>query len=300
MDASRRPEFPRSPAERIPAPRAGWRRGLGAEERGREGAAGPRALARIRVILVEPTGPLNVGSTARAMANFGLSDLCVVGGPRLDHPQALEMSVSGKPILQAATRVATLEEACADLSFLVGTTARSRHRVSTLRADEAAPLVIEEAGRGRVGLVFGREDHGLSSDELRRMHRVIAIETAPECRALNLAQAVLLIAYEIFRASEAPGLLAHSAEGPLLRHEQVTRLLAGFRQALDVLGIRKPSSRVAIDQTLERLLALGPMQTRDARILFAMVRRVIALEGEAASDDLLLEPDGTEEPDATD
>jgi TrmH family RNA methyltransferase len=232
-------------------------------------------LSRIHVVLVEPTGPLNVGSAARAMANFGLSRLRIIKGPPTDHPQCRAMATHAQDVLAEARRCSTLEEALSGATFIVGTTARGRHRVQALPPRETARRIVEEARRGEVAILFGREDHGLSKEELRRAHVVTAVETAPRCRALNLAQAVLLISYEIFAATGARGQIVTSDEGPLLREEQRVRLRELFIEALGCVGIVHSGTEVAMRQSVERLLALGPMQSRDARTLFGLTREVV-------------------------
>jgi len=231
-------------------------------------------LAQIHVVLVEPQGPRNVGSVARAMRNFGLGHLRLVKGPPLDHPETLEMGVKAGEILRRAHQVETLPAALEGLTCVIGTTAKRRYRLPTLRPKEAAQRILKEAARGQVGLLFGREDHGLDGSELRLAHDVVAIETAPECRALNISQAVLLLAYEIWLASGACGVVATSPPGRLLTGEMRDLLKEELLDALAATGLSHGGNAIAMRQTMERLLALGPMQTRDARVLFAFARRV--------------------------
>lgn len=241
-------------------------------------------LDRIRVILVEPRGPLNVGAAARAMKNFGLGRLVLVG----DHvdprgAEARRMAVRSDEILEAAEVLPTLDDALAEVTLAVGTTARMRHRRHARGAREAAPEILRAAGRGDVALVFGREDHGLSKEELARCHRVIAIPTSPERMSLNLSQAVMLTAYELFTASDAAAVSAGSDEGNLLDGRQWQRLYDEVLASCEETGYAHAGNRAAIEQSLRRLLRLGPIQTRDARHLFGLVRRmhkIIAGEAE--------------------
>lgn len=230
-------------------------------------------MGRIAVVLVEPRGPLNVGSAARAMANFGLGDLRIVNGPPRDHEDARNMAVHGEAVLDAAVEHGSLRDAIADATFVVATTAKRRHRLPALPAAEGARRIVEEAGRGRVAILFGRENHGLHARELALAHAAIAIGTAPECRALNLAQAVLLVAYEVFRSADSRTTRAASEDGPLLRMDQREHLRSELAAALSHLGILHGGSENACLQSLDRILALGPMQSRDARLLFTLARR---------------------------
>lgn len=214
------------------------------------------------------------------MHNFGLSDLSIVNGPRADHPDALAMAVTAGGLLRNATTDQDLDGALASATFVVATTAKRRYRLPTLRPRDAAERLIDEASRGRVAIMFGREDHGLDDAELRRAHATLAIETAPECRALNLSQAVLLIAYELWLAADAKGVVATSGHGRVITTDMRDRLHQELLQALRDIGILHDGTDVACTQSIQRILALGPMQTRDARVLFALARRVHRLLGD--------------------
>jgi TrmH family RNA methyltransferase len=240
-------------------------------------AEAPAHGPRIATVLVAPQGPRNVGAVARALLNFGLTELRLVGGVDPLDPAAREAAVNALPLLEAARRTESLGEAIADATFVVGTTARRRARREVLGARAAAPRILEEAARGRVALLFGQEDHGLGADALAACHAVISIPTDPRCRALNLAQSVLLIAYEIFTAAGNPGRDAGTDPGPVIESGTRTRLEALLEEALRHLGILTPSSEIACHGSLARILSLGPMQTRDARLLFTLARRILAM-----------------------
>ena len=241
-------------------------------------AIASRALENIELVLVSPQGPRNVGAVARAIVNFGLGGLRMVDGPPPDHPEVVMMAVKGRSVLERALCVGSVDEAVRDCTLLVGTTARRRGRQPTVTPREAAPRILEEARRGKVGILFGREDRGLRGADLRRCHEVIAIEVSPACRALNLAQAALIIAYELFTAAGAEKEEVSSDPGRLVTQEMLRLLKHDLTRALEILGITHEGTRIPHDQSLDRLLALGPIQTRDARVLFALARRIQALE----------------------
>jgi TrmH family RNA methyltransferase len=223
---------------------------------------------------VEPRGPRNVGSVARALKNFGMSGLVVVNGPRLNHQEATAMAVNAGDLLRSARTPENLSEAIADATFVVATTAKRRYRLPTLRPREAGERIVEQAARGRVAILFGREDHGLDDAELRLAHETIAIETAPDCRALNISQAVLLVAYEVWLAAGTRGAVAESGAGRLITTDMRDRLETELLGALEDVGIMHDGNDVACEQSIQRLMTLGPMQTRDARVLFALARRI--------------------------
>jgi TrmH family RNA methyltransferase len=230
------------------------------------------ALDAIRVVLVEPTGPRNVGASARALRNFGLSRLVLVNPPPIDEIECLQMATNAHDVLRSAKVVGSLEEALAGAAFFVGTTARARDRIATRTPAEAAPDIVSAARGSEVAILFGPERTGLSSTELARCQLVLSIRTGDQHASLNVAQAVLVVAYEIFGASGALGQTASSEPGRMLTHEMRSYLEAELMRACDKLGVSKEPTREANRKSLERLLAAGPIQTRDARVLFALAR----------------------------
>jgi tRNA/rRNA methyltransferase len=167
------------------------------------------ALSRVRVVLVEPQEPMNVGAVARAMRNFGLARLYLVNpAPRVGPPWAREaywLAVHAEEILDRAVAVDSLMEALADVQLVVATTGRPRelYPAPVVPAWEVPARVLSV--EGEVALVFGRETFGLTNDELALAHVIGTIPTAPEQPSLNLAQAVVVFAYELFKAVVGEG-----------------------------------------------------------------------------------------------
>lgn len=167
-------------------------------------------LDGIRIVLVEPAGPLNVGAIARVMKNFGLRQLTLVN-PQCDPlgPEARRMAVHAQDILAHANRVQTLPAALAGCRRAVATTARSRHF--------EAPLELPETGLSwlltgeSAALIFGPEDRGLNNQELCQAQRYLKIPTDDAYPALNLAQAVAICSYECSRLSQRQPAVAASA-----------------------------------------------------------------------------------------
>lgn len=168
-------------------------------------------LAPIRIVLVEPAGPLNVGSVARVMANMGLCHLVLVN-PQCD-PQGEEaqrMAVHAQDLLASAQTVTTLPEALVGCRRAIATTARSRTLGPPLEAPEAVlPWLVTATGEPNA-LIFGPEDRGLSNQELNYAQRWLGIPSDPTYASLNLAQAVAVCSYELARVvrprSPAPSL----------------------------------------------------------------------------------------------
>src|SRR3954452_4627136 len=156
------------------------------------------------VILVEPQMGENIGSAARAMANFGLGRLRIVK-PREEwpNPQARQMASGADRVLDDAVVYATLHEAIADCSFVLATTARAHDQAKPVvdaaeAAREAAPRV---AAGETVGILFGRERIGLETHEVALADRIVTLPVNPAFASLNLGQAVVIVAYEWFKLS---------------------------------------------------------------------------------------------------
>lgn len=167
----------------------------------------PESLANVRVVLVEPQTAGNIGSTARAMKTMGLSRLTLVNPVEFRTvPEARWLAHGADDVLDAAMIVPSLDEALTGVVFAVGTTNRPRGTwlspIYPLR--KAAPEIIAVAQQHPVALLFGREDRGLLNDELERCHLIVHIPAACLYPALNLAQAVMVCAYETFMASLNP------------------------------------------------------------------------------------------------
>ena len=153
-------------------------------------------------MLVEPAGPLNVGSVARLCANYNIEDLRLVA-PRCDpgDPEAVRMAVHGDVVLQHASIFPSLLEAVADCAQVVASCGRIDHGEIPLQSpEEIAPWIQESRGQGlRSALVFGREDRGLSNQELLISHRIVKLHTGDVYPSLNLSHAVAVVLHELER-----------------------------------------------------------------------------------------------------
>jgi TrmH family RNA methyltransferase len=164
-----------------------------------------RLLARIRIVLVEPQHPGNVGAAARAMKTMGLSDLALVRPEKFPHKDATDMAVGAADVLERAQVFSNLQAAIADCAYVVGSSARLRslpHNTTTPR--ELAPRLARDID-GRIALLFGPERVGLSNEDLESCHELVSVPADPEFRVLNLAAAVQILCYELRLAAE-PGL----------------------------------------------------------------------------------------------
>ena len=160
-------------------------------------------LSNIRIVLINTFHPGNVGAIARAMKNMGLTNLYLVDPNDYPSEEATSRAAGAVDLLENATIVSTLEEAIADCSLVIGTSARHRtFQLPIMNARECAESVIPEAVDHNVAIVFGRETTGLLNDEIAQCHRQVYIDANDEYPVLNISQAVQIVAYEIWMANQ--------------------------------------------------------------------------------------------------
>ena len=231
-------------------------------------------LENIRIVLVGSLYGGNVGSVCRAMANMGLRDLVLVAPARnLNLTEARMMAVAADAILESRREVATLEEAVGDCGLVMGTTVRPglyRQHVKTPR--EWAPSILASAAASRVALVFGREDRGLTNEELAICTNLIQIPSSPEYPSLNLAQAVLVCCYELFTASGtyAP-VVEKSPECPTKTREHMFRM---WRDMLLAIGFMNTQQADHMMLGIRRIFSRAPLTTDDVNILMGIARQM--------------------------
>ncbi|MGD1968588.1 MAG: RNA methyltransferase [Desulfobacterales bacterium] len=160
----------------------------------------------VSVILCRPRYPENIGAAARAMRNMGFDQLIVVDPQNCDLTRILKMAThAAGDVVEQMQVHADLQAALATFNYVVGTTARlGGQRQSVVPAHKLATELAAITEKNRVGLVFGPEDRGLTNEDLRLCHRLVNIPTA-EFSSLNLAQAVMIICYELRRHRSAQG-----------------------------------------------------------------------------------------------
>lgn len=159
-------------------------------------------LERTRIVLVNTSHPGNIGSVARAMKTMGLGELYLVGPAFFPHPKAIELATGATDVLDNAIVVETLAEAIGDCALVIGTSARMRTVPWPILAPrQMAELVRKESANSQTAIVFGREQSGLTNEELQCCHYHVQIPSIPTFSSLNIAAAVQVIAYELRLAS---------------------------------------------------------------------------------------------------
>ncbi|QBM16777.1 tRNA (cytidine/uridine-2'-O-)-methyltransferase TrmJ [Marinobacter sp. JH2] len=153
---------------------------------------------QIRIVLVESSHSGNIGAVARAMKNMGLGNLWLVSPASFPDETSYARSAGASDVLDRAQVVSSLDEAVADCVMVMGTSARGRKVPwPVIPPPDAAATAVQQSESGKVALVFGRENHGLSNEELQRCHYHIHIPSNPDYSSLNLAMAVQVISYEL-------------------------------------------------------------------------------------------------------
>lgn len=226
-----------------------------------------------RIVLVEPLYSGNVGSVCRAMANMGFSDLMLVAPRIVDGwEEGKKLAVHAGDLLSNRREVPTLEDAVADCAAVVGATARLglyRQHVRTPR--EWAPELLRTASQGRVALVFGREDNGLTNDEVARCTHLVRIPTDTDYISINLSQAVMICCYELFVASGA--FEAPEEKSPPVAATQRLRLQELWRQSMLAIGFMNGEKADHMMQGFQRIFSRGIRTEDDAHIMMGVARQ---------------------------
>lgn len=235
------------------------------------------AYDNVKVILVQPTHPGNVGAAARALKTMGLSRLSLVSPSGYPSADATARASGADDVLHAAQVVDSYEEALRGCGLVIGTSARPR----TIAWPELEPRVcaeklVEAAASGPVALVFGREHSGLTNAELDRCHYLVRIDANPAYSSLNLAAAVQVLAYEIRRAVEARGRAAATPELPevLASAEEMDGLFQHLQRVLTVTGFLSPAQPKQLMRRLRRLFNRARPDSTEVNILRGMLKSV--------------------------
>jgi tRNA/rRNA methyltransferase len=232
-------------------------------------------LSNLRVVLVSPRNPLNIGAAARAMFNLGFSRLRLVNPYGVAFREA-RSAIGAREILESAEEFQSMADAVADCKLVVGTTSIGHRGLEhTLhRLEQGAPLVRRQLQSGPVALLFGSEKFGLSNEDLAHCHWLMRIATADREHSMNLGQAVAVCLYELSRHELDPPAARARAPKPALAAdtEQITRLL------LDVLGRSgyiNPVTSASAENKVRRLVRRLDLGARDAPVVLGMLRQIL-------------------------
>jgi tRNA/rRNA methyltransferase len=231
-------------------------------------------LERIRIILVEPAGALNVGSVTRVMKNMGLRQLILVN-PQCNPygEEARRMAVHGSDILEQCQQVSNLPEALQDCQRAIATTSRQRHLPAALEPPRTVlPWLLEEDISG--ALIFGREDRGLSNEELNYAQRFAAIPANPDYPSLNLAQAVAICAYELHQAALTTPPTSQLPAAELAALDVLEGYYQHLQKTLLNIGYLYPHTAAARMEKFRRLYNRTNLSQEEVALLRGILRQV--------------------------
>jgi tRNA/rRNA methyltransferase len=230
-------------------------------------------LDPLRVVLVAARNPLNIGAAARAMSNFGFSQLRVVNPYNVAFREA-QSAVGAERLLKGAEQFDSVAAAVADCPLVVGTTAIGnripRHPVHLLPA--AAGKIRIRLRSGPVALLFGSEKWGLSNDDLSHCHWLLHVPARKEHRSMNVGQAVAVCLYEIAGRGAPAG---KPEKGLRAASERLERLTGILLEALHESGYIKPRSEALAEEKLRRLVRRLEIDSVDAEVLLGMVHKIL-------------------------
>lgn len=223
-------------------------------------------------ILVAPTEPGNIGAAARAVKNMGFRNLEMVNPVPYATPEAKALACGATDILHAARVYATLREAVSEKSLVVGTTRRrGSRRGIILPIASAAAEIAKSAAKNKVAILFGNEHNGLTNREIEACGLLATIPSNPAAPSVNLAQSVMLTAYELSRVKSA------RAGPPLVGSRDIQELMKRIRVTLDVLGYGKKGDRdlrADILRNVRRLIGRAGLTEWELGMIHGLCRRV--------------------------
>lgn len=233
------------------------------------------SLNNIRIVLVEPQTSGNIGSVCRVMMNMGITDLAVVHPhERHNWDEARKLACHADTLLDQRKTFQTLEEAIGDCSVVAASSARTGlYRDHALLPRDAAPVILDSAAHHRAALVFGREDTGLTNDELALCTHIINIPSSEIYRSLNLSHAVMVCCYELFlragdRSYQPPQ--ERSPEADIAMRE---RVYERWRQMMLSTEFCPPEKLDHMMLGVRRIFSRGKLTDNDARILLGLAQQ---------------------------
>jgi tRNA/rRNA methyltransferase len=236
---------------------------------------------RLRVVLVAPRNPLNIGAAARAMSNFGFFHLRVVNPYELAFREA-RSAVGATPLLVKAEEFKTVAEAVEDCSLVVGTTAVGERKLqhTVRRLDQATRHLRKHLAVSRVALLFGSEKRGLANEDLSHCHWLVRIPTREEHRSMNLGQAVAVCLYELARDPRAVSKPEKHPAASAADLERLTTLLLDALRTSGYLksnpaGSQKRRSAAPTDEKIRRLVHRLHLSTGDAELMLGILRQIL-------------------------
>jgi TrmH family RNA methyltransferase len=228
--------------------------------------------ALVRIVLIDPSHPGNIGSVARAMKNMGLADLVLVRPREFPHAQAIALAAGADDVLAGARIVDSVAEAVADCGFVAGTTSRPRsYHWEFMTPRDVAARIGALPAENRAALLFGSERYGLANEDLQCCNVLVRIPANPDYCSLNLAMSVQLLSYELFMARENPGSFVQ-LDQPLAASGDVGHFYAHLQEVLDDIGFEDRTGHLM--ERLRRLFNRAQLDRNEVNILRGILSAV--------------------------
>jgi tRNA/rRNA methyltransferase len=220
-------------------------------------------LNSISILLVRPRYHENIGSAARAMKNMGLNRLIVVDGSSPLHRDAYKLASGAEDILERAEEFQNLREAISEMGCVVGMTSRvGKERSPLLTPRELLEELIPISEKNSIGLVFGSEKEGLTNEELSLCHFYVRIPSADSFPSLNLAQAVMVLCYELFQSATT----IQKETGPLASSDHLERMFEQMERTLVAIEFLDTKQPERIMRVLRKIFGRSQMDEREVQI----------------------------------
>ncbi len=231
----------------------------------------------ITLILVEPQGPINIGSVCRVMMNFGFNNLRLVNPCKeYQSEQARKMALSAQNMLVQAPLFNTLADALSDCHIAFGTTRRfGKYRKNFLMPEPAAETIAAFDDSVKCALVFGREDNGLTADELALCQNFVTIPTDDRFPSMNLSHAIGILLYEIAKAMQNK--LSTNREITTKTPatiESIEQMFSHIRKALSDIGFLDPQNPDHLLRTFRQVFGKAGLTERDVRIIRGLMSKI--------------------------
>lgn len=237
-------------------------------------------LNNIKIILVHTSHPGNIGATARAMKTMGFSNLVLVAPKLFPHPDAIHRATGANDILENATVVDDLKDAIKDCEWVIGASVRERNLGRPIYDSRDCAKKIIECVERKIGIVFGRENNGLSNEELSLCHAQVNIPTNPLFSSLNLASAVQVICYEILMCflsknnEKKKFKIKKNTLDPFASADQVVGFYEHLRNTLILLEVGNPKQPKKLMQRLQLLFNRTQLTVTELNILRGILKAV--------------------------
>jgi TrmH family RNA methyltransferase len=230
----------------------------------------------LTVVLHQPQDLVNIAGVVRVMKNFALHQLTLVAPAEFESRRITGIAHGSDDLVKQIVIVDDLDTALADCTYVAGMTARQRAAKRNMqRPSEAAHDLLTAAREGSAVLLLGREDKGLSNEDLDRCHRVVTIPTSDDYAALNLSHAFAVMAYELFVARYEPEFKSPRRVAEAATHEQFERLFSRAEEALAAIEFFKTRNTASIMRTMREVSHRTPMDARELDLFKAMCVEVV-------------------------